>query len=112
MLERLARSVIAAPRLVLGAALLIAIAAAIFGVPVTKHLAAGGQQDPNSESAHVTRVLADKFGISDQSLVFMLTSEQGVKSPQMRAVASDLERQLKESGDVLNLTSADRKSVV
>lgn len=106
MLERLARSVIAAPRLVLGAALLIAIAAAIFGVPVTKHLAAGGQQDPNSESAHVTRVLTDKFGISDQSLVFMLTSERGVKSPQMRAVASDLERQLKESGDVLNLTSA------
>ncbi|OHT81422.1 MMPL family transporter [Mycobacteroides saopaulense] len=106
MLERLARRVIAAPRLVLGAALLIAIAAAIFGVPVTKHLAAGGQQDPNSESAYVTRVLADKFDISDQSLVFMLTSEQGVKSPQMRAVASDLERQLKDSGVVLNLTSA------
>lgn len=38
MLERLARSVIAAPRLVLRMALLIAIAAAIFGVPVTKHL--------------------------------------------------------------------------
>lgn len=106
MLERLARWVIAAPRLVLGAALLIAIAAAVFGVPVTKHLAAGGQQDPNSESAYVTRVLADKFDISDQSLVFMLTSEQGVKSPQMRAVASDLERQLKDSGVVLNLTSA------
>lgn len=106
MLERLARSVIAAPRVVLGAALLIAIAAAIFGVPVTKHLAAGGQQDPNSESAHVTRVLAQKFDISDQSLVFMLTSDQGVKSPQMRAVAADLERQLKDSGEVLNLTSA------
>ncbi|WP_078314006.1 MMPL family transporter [Mycobacterium sp. D16Q16] len=106
MLERLARSVIAAPRVVLGAALLIAIAAAIFGVPVTKHLAAGGQQDPNSESAYVTRVLADKFDISDQSLVFMLTSDQGVKSPQMRAVAADLERQLKDSGEVLNLTSA------
>ncbi|WP_078325194.1 MMPL family transporter [Mycobacteroides salmoniphilum] len=106
MLERLARSVIAAPRLVLGAALLVAIAAAIFGVPVTKHLAAGGQQDPNSESAYVTRVLADKFDISDQSLVFMLTSDQGVKSPQMRAVAADLERQLKDSGEVLNLTSA------
>ncbi|MGH3723892.1 MAG: MMPL family transporter [Mycobacterium sp.] len=106
MLERLARSVIAAPRLVLGAALLIAIAAAIFGIPVTKHLAAGGQQDPNSESAHVARVLTEKFDISDQSLVFMLNSEQGVKSPQMRAVASDLERKLRDSGVVLNLTSA------
>ncbi|CPV77761.1 MMPL family transporter [Mycobacteroides abscessus] len=106
MLERLARSVIAAPRLVLGMALLIAIAAALFGVPVTKHLAAGGQQDPNSESACVTKALRDKFDISDQSLVFMLTSEQGVKSPQMRAVAADLERQLKDSGVVINLTSA------
>ncbi|SHT36365.1 Probable conserved membrane protein, MmpL family [Mycobacteroides abscessus subsp. abscessus] len=106
MLERLARSVIAAPRLVLGMALLIAIAAALFGVPVTKHLAAGGQQDPNSESAYVTKALRDKFDISDQSLVFMLTSEQGVKSPQMRAVAADLERQLKDSGVVINLTSA------
>lgn len=106
MLERLARSVIAAPRLVLWMALLIAIAAALFGVPVTKHLAAGGQQDPNSESAYVTRALRDKFDISDQSLVFMLTSEQGVKSPQMRAVAADLERQLKDSGVVINLTSA------
>ncbi|WP_255794343.1 MMPL family transporter, partial [Mycobacteroides abscessus] len=48
----------------------------------------------------------DKFDISDQSLVFMLTSEQGVKSPQMRAVAADLERQLKDSGVVINLTSA------
>ncbi|MUM16661.1 MMPL family transporter [Mycobacterium sp. CBMA271] len=106
MLERLARSVIAAPRLVLGVALLIAIAAAIFGVPVTKHLAAGGQQDPNSESAHVAHVLTDKFDISDQSLVFMLSSELGAQSPQMRSVAADLERQLKDSGVVLNLTSA------
>lgn len=106
MLERLARWVIAAPRLVLGVALLIAIAAAIFGVPVTKHLAAGGQQDPNSESAYVTKALREKFDISDQSLVFMLTSDLGVQSPQMRSVAADLERQLKESGVVINLTSA------
>lgn len=44
----------------------------------------------------MTKALRDKFDISDQSLVFMLTSEQGVKSPQMRAVAADLERQLKD----------------
>ncbi len=106
MLERLARWVIAAPRLVLGVALLIAIVAAIFGVPVTKHLAAGGQQDPNSESAYVTKALREKFDISDQSLVFMLTSDHGVQSPQMRSVAADLARQLKESGVVINLTSA------
>lgn len=54
----------------------------------------------------MTKALRDKFDISDQSLVFMLTSEQGVKSPQMRAVAADLERQLKDSGVVINLTSA------
>lgn len=106
MLERLTRFVVGAPRLVLGAALLVAVAAAVFGLPVARHLAAGGQQDPTSESARVAQILVDKFGISDQSLVLMLSSDQGAKSPAVTKVAGELEAELRRSGVVLNLTSA------
>jgi RND superfamily putative drug exporter len=106
MLERLARFVVGAPRLVLGAALLLAVAAAVFGLPVTTHLAAGGQQDPTSESARVAQILVEKFGISDQSLVLMLTSDKGAKTPTVARVASELEGELRRSGVVLNLASA------
>ncbi|OMC15111.1 MMPL family transporter [Mycobacterium sp. SP-6446] len=106
MLERLTRFVVGAPRLVLGAALLVAIAAAVFGLPVARHLAAGGQQDPTSESARVAQILVDKFGISDQSLVLMLSSGQGAEAPAVAKVAGELEAELRRSGVVLNLTSA------
>src|ERR1700758_1071680 len=106
MLERLAQFVVGAPRLVLGAALLVAVAAAVFGLPVTTHLAAGGQQDPTSESARVAQILVDKFGISDQSLVLMLSSDQGAKTPVVARVAGELEGELRRSGVVLNLESA------
>lgn len=106
MLERLARFVIGAPRLVLGAALVTAVIAAIFGIPVAKHLGAGGQQDPNSESSQVARTLTDKFDISDQSLVLLVSGADGVDSPATRQFALDLEQKLHDSGYVLNLTSA------
>jgi RND superfamily putative drug exporter len=86
--------------------MLAAVAAAVFGLPVTTHLAAGGQQDPTSESARVAQILVEKFGISDQSLVLMLTSGQGAKTPAVARVAGDLEGELRRSGVVLNLASA------
>ena len=106
MLQRLARYVVAAPRLVLGAALLVAVAAGVFGLPVTTHLAAGGQQDPTSESARVAQILVEQFGISDQSLVLMLSSDEGAKSPAVTKVADELEGELRRSGVVLNVASA------
>lgn len=106
MLKRMTRFVVGAPRLVLGAALLVAVAAAVFGLPVARHLAAGGQQDPTSESARAAQVLVEKFGISDQSLVLMLGSDQGAKAPKVAKVAGELEGELRRSGVVLNLTSA------
>jgi putative drug exporter of the RND superfamily len=106
VLDRLARFVVGAPRLVLGAALLVAVAAAVFGLPVTTHLAAGGQQDPTSESARVAQILVEKFGISDQSLVLMLSSDEGAKSRAVARVASELEGELRRSGVVLNVASA------
>ena len=48
MLERLARYAMAAPRRILAIAALCAMAAAIFGVPVTQELRAGGFTDPDA----------------------------------------------------------------
>lgn len=106
MLQRLARFVIAAPRLVLGAALLVALAAGVFGVPVTTHLGAGGQQDPSSESSRVAQVLVEKFDVSDQSLVLLLSSNDGVRSPAVARVAAEIEGKLRRSDVVLSVASA------
>ena len=51
MLQRIALLAIAAPRRIIAVAVLVMLAAAIFGVPVAKSLSAGGFQDPTSESA-------------------------------------------------------------
>ena len=67
MLQRIARLAIAAPRRIIAVAVLVFIAAAIFGIPVAKSLSPGGFQDPNSESARAIQVLTDKFGQSDSS---------------------------------------------
>ena len=45
------------------------VACGIFGIPVAKHLSAGGFQDPTSESAQATKLLVDKFGQGDMELL-------------------------------------------
>ena len=62
MLQRIALLAIAAPRRIVAVALLVMVACGIFGIPVAKHLSAGGFQDPTSESAQATKLLVDKFG--------------------------------------------------
>ncbi|HEY9311602.1 MMPL family transporter [Williamsia sp.] len=62
MLSTLARGVIAAPKRVLGGALLILIICGVLGSSVAGHLAAGGFQDPDSESAKATAILEEEFG--------------------------------------------------
>ena len=47
MLQRIALLAIAAPRRVIAAAVLVTLAAGIFGVPVAKSLSSSGFQDPS-----------------------------------------------------------------
>ena len=56
---------IGAPRRIIAIALFIVIGAAVFGIPVTKSLSAGGFQDPSSESAKGVALLSDKFHRGD-----------------------------------------------
>jgi RND superfamily putative drug exporter len=81
-------------------------ATAIFGIPVTKILSAGGFQDPNSESAQAAQLLHQKFGQSDQQLLVTLTDPDGATSPSARAVATGIVEKLTASPNVLGVNSA------
>ena len=77
MLQRIALLAIAAPRRIIAVAVLVMVACGIFGIPVAKHLSAGGFQDPTSESAQATKLLVDKFGQGDMQLVISVTADGG-----------------------------------
>ncbi len=106
MLQRIARLALAGPRRILVAAVLVLVAAAVFGLPVAKSLSAGGFQDPASESAQAIKLLTDKFGQSDQQLVLLITAPYGVQSEQARRVATDIVGQVQGSDGVYNVVSA------
>lgn len=106
MLQRIARLAIAAPKRVIALALLVLTAAAIFGIPVTQSLSAGGFQDPTSESARAIRLLTDKFGQSDQKMLVVVTAPAGAASEQARQVGTDIVELLQRSPLVFNVSSA------
>ncbi len=106
MLHRIALMAIAAPRRILVVALLAMVGCGLFGVPVMKHLSAGGFQDPTTESAEATQLLVDKFGQGDMELVIGVTSESGVEGA-ARGVGTDIVAELAESPPFVgNVTSA------
>ena len=105
MLERIARLAIRAPRLTVGAAVLVMIGAALFGVQVVGNLSAGGFQDPTSESARAADVLSTKFGHGDVQLLFLVTAPRGAQSGSARAVGKDIVNRLKDSPFVGTVSS-------
>jgi putative drug exporter of the RND superfamily len=105
MLQGIARFAIAAPRRIIGVAVLVFIAAAVFGIPVADSLSPGGFQDPNSESARATKVLTDKFGQSGQQLLILVTAPAGANGGQARTVGTDLVDHLQHSPLVYNVSS-------
>jgi RND superfamily putative drug exporter len=106
MLQWIARLAIAAPRRILAVAILVMVAAAVFGIPVAKSLSAGGFQDPAAESARAIALLTDKFGQSDQQLVITVTAPDGAQSAKARLVATDIVAQIQGSPGVFNVVSA------
>ena len=106
MLQRVALLGIAAPRRVLAAAMMLMVAAAIFGIPVAQTLSAGGFQDPGAESSRAARVLTDDFGQGDMQLLFTITSDEGATGPRAAAVARNVVDVLQGSPHVAGVTSA------
>ncbi|MBX7432668.1 MMPL family transporter [Mycobacterium sp. Y57] len=82
------------------------VGAAIVGIPVTKSLSGGGMRDPTSESSQTAKLLSDSFGQGDMTMVVSVTSNDGVESPAVRAVGTDIVRQLQNSPYVSQVTSA------
>jgi RND superfamily putative drug exporter len=106
LLFRIAMLAIAAPRRIIAIALLVTVAAAIFGVPVANSLSASGFGDPNSESSRATQLLADQFGRSGNQMVITVAAPDGVTSPAARKVGTDIASRLSGSPYATNTTSA------
>jgi RND superfamily putative drug exporter len=106
LLQRIAHLAISVPRRIIAAAVLVAVAAAIFGIPVAKSLSASGFQDPTSESSRATQLLTDKFGQGDTQMLITVTAPGDVLGGEARAVGLDIVGRLKSSAHVANVTSA------
>ena len=106
MLQRIARLAIAAPKRMLVAAAMLAVGAAVFGVPVPKVLSAGGFDDPSSESSQADGLLADRFHQGDMKVLIAVTSSSGgAQGDNARTVGTDIVTKLKQSPYVADVTS-------
>ncbi len=106
VLERLARRAIAAPRRILAVAALLAVAAAIFGVPVTQKLTAGGFQDPGAESSQAAELLTGRFNQGDMQLLIVVSDPSGAMGPDARRVGTEIVSALRDSEHVAEVSSA------
>ncbi|KUI33839.1 MMPL family transporter [Mycobacterium sp. GA-2829] len=106
VLARLATVAIAAPRRIIAVAMLVAVAAAIFGIPVAGKLSAGGFDDPASESSRAAALLAQRFDRGDLELLFTVTSPEGATAGPARAVGTGIADALGRSPHVASVTSA------
>src|SRR3954471_2445211 len=106
LLHRIASLAIAAPRRVLGFAVLLTVALGIFGVPVAKSLSSSGFQDPTSESARATQLLTDKFHQGDMQMLITVTAPDSANGRSARAVGLAIVDQLERSPNVTAVTSA------
>ena len=105
MLARTARLCIAAPRWIIGMALIVLVFAGVFGIPAAMSLSAGGFVDPTSESARAAATLAEKFNQGDMELVLLVSSASGAKDGAARVVGIDIAQQLSGSPFVSQVTS-------
>ena len=106
MLQGIAGLAIRAPRRIIAAALLIMVAAAIYGVPVTNSLSNGGFRDPTSQSWRASELLSDKFDTGDMQMVVAVTSQTGVHGGAADAAGRDIVAQLQASPYVAQVQSA------
>jgi RND superfamily putative drug exporter len=105
VLHRIANAAIRSPRRILAVAALLMVVCAVLGIPVAKHLSAGGFQDPGSESARAAQVLSEKFGLSDQQLLITVHDPSGATGGPATAAGTDIVARLDASPNVLSVTS-------
>ncbi|SBS76103.1 MmpL domain-containing protein [uncultured Mycobacterium sp.] len=106
LLRTVAALTLAAPRRFLVTAVLVAVAAGIFAVPVAHSLCACGMEDPSSESARAIALLANDFHQSAQQIVIVVSTAQGYRSVAARQVGEEITGELARSPHVTTVTSA------
>lgn len=106
MLGRLAHLAIRSPRTIVAAAVLLMALSAVLAVGTANRLSAGGFQDPGSESARATAMLAEKFGQSDQTFLISVTDPAGADGPRAAAAGVEIAGRLAGSPNVLGVSSA------
>jgi putative drug exporter of the RND superfamily len=106
LLQRIALLAISAPRRILAAAVLVAVAAGIFGIPVAQSLSASGFADPTAESSRATELLTGKFGQGDVQMLITVNAPDKVLDGAAREVGLDVVDQVKRSPHVAEVTSA------
>ena len=104
-MQRIALLAIASPRRVIAVAVLVMLAAGIFGIPVAKSLSSSGFQDPGAESARATQLLTDKFHQGDMQMLITVTAPDSATGPAARAVGLSIVDQLRRSPNVAGVTS-------
>ncbi len=82
------------------------ILAAIFGIPAARSLSPTGFEDPNSESAVASRLLAGRFGQGDQQMLVVVSSPDGTGSMAARGAGAAIVGELQRSPHVVSVTSA------
>lgn len=86
-------------------AILLAVLAAVFGIPAAATLPGGGFLDQTAESARAAAVLADKFHQGDMEMTLLVSSPAGVNEGPARMVGMDIVEQLGRSPFVAQVAS-------
>ncbi|WP_280355646.1 MMPL family transporter [Nocardia otitidiscaviarum] len=76
-MTRWARMVVARPRLVLAAAVLLALLSGIFAAGLAEKVSAAGFQDPGSESTAVDSWVTERFGPQNPDIIAIYTAPEG-----------------------------------
>ena len=105
MLRFLTRRALTAPKRIVVVIAALTLGAAVFAVPVASVLTPAGFQDPTSESARATTLLADVFGKGEVQLVLTVSAPGGADGPEAQTVGRRITERLERSPDVLGVDS-------
>ncbi|CAA0117525.1 Trehalose monomycolate exporter MmpL3 [Mycolicibacterium vanbaalenii] len=106
VLARVGRSAGNAPRRYLLLAILVTVAAGVFGIPVAKSLCACGFEDPAAESARAAALLTDEFGQGESQLLIIVSAPEGYRSDPARQAGEEITEALARSPYVATVVSA------
>ena len=106
MLSRIARLVVRHPVRVIVGAVAFVVACGVVGAGVIDDLAAGGFEDPRSESVQAAAQLEARFGVGPPNFILLVEAQQGtVDDPDVAEAGAALGEELATHADVREVVS-------